>query len=131
MLVRKRKRCGFTHPLGVGHRADLPCDPVERDRVMGLRALAEMEKAMTRPGGPTRPAPSRPSPPRPRVLRFAAVLVLVALAGCSSSVEAKETDTDDSARVIRVESPDGRTVFCVLWDGSREGGLDCDWLNAR
>ncbi len=60
------------------------------------------------------------------LLAFVVVLLFNRPSGAEEAAQ-----TDDSARVIRVESPDGRTVFCVLWDGVKEGAIDCDWLNAR
>lgn len=55
-------------------------------------------------------------------------LALGVLAGCAEPTAPGKTDG-----VYEVIYPDvnGRKVPCVVWDGERSGGIDCDWAEAR
>jgi hypothetical protein len=61
------------------------------------------------------------------------VVVPVVLAGCGGSAEASGPGEGnyDSWGVHTQDLPDGRTVDCVIWQGYKSGGIDCDWANAR
>lgn len=49
-------------------------------------------------------------------------IIAIFIAGCAG-VDTTETDSRE------VNLPDGRTVTCVVSDGNKSGGIDCDWDN--
>lgn len=72
------------------------------------------------------------------VLAVAASLML--LAGCSREPEKVQvvdssvptnTGGPDDLTAYEVETMDGRTVDCVVWDGGVNGGFSCDWDGAE
>jgi len=63
-----------------------------------------------------------------KITAVAAVVLVMALAGCSGSEQERSTET------LRQESivlEDGRTVECVIYASYNNGGLSCDWESAR
>lgn len=71
-----------------------------------------------------------------RLLTITATLSLsvLALAGCASPVEGT-TSTVTGDLTSLYESPiklkDGRELTCIIHSGGYQGGLSCDWANAR
>lgn len=70
-----------------------------------------------------------------RLLTITATLSLsvLALAGCSELQGTTSTVTGDLTNLY--ESPiklnDGRELTCIIHSGGYQGGLSCDWANAR
>jgi hypothetical protein len=63
-----------------------------------------------------------------------AVLLALGLTACASPFESSSPSTQSSSRDITVQTvdtPDGRAVTCILWDGGYNGGISCDWDEAR
>lgn len=59
-----------------------------------------------------------------------ALVAALALTGCGAQPTSEPTDSPD-IRTQEVELPDGRIVFCVLYDnGDSPGGISCDWEEA-
>jgi hypothetical protein len=57
-------------------------------------------------------------------------LVLAVLAACGSApVSADETTNSSDVHAEVVTLPSGGTVTCVVYEGYKAGGLDCDWGN--
>ncbi len=98
------RSCGFRHGLGMVHREDLPCDPVERDRVMAARIalMGRGEARLTRPT-PPRPTIPRPRPPSPNSRWRARVAVLVLmvsfLVACGQSRDVEGVEFRDADRI--------------------------------
>jgi hypothetical protein len=66
-----------------------------------------------------------------------AIFAVVVLAGCGNagSVEKNSTRLNHGVyggmQAFLVDTPDGRTVTCVVYDGNRAGGVSCDWASAK
>lgn len=61
-------------------------------------------------------------------------LTLLGLAGCSAEVPPEqeglsyeEQKLTNSLKVRAVQMPDGTSVYCVVLNGFRQGGVSCDW----
>lgn len=70
-----------------------------------------------------------------RLLTITATLSLsvLALAGCTSLGGATSTDTGEPTTLYEypIKLEDGRELTCVIHSGGYQGGLSCDWANAR
>lgn len=67
-----------------------------------------------------------------KAIAVAAAILL--LAGCTagSGVPAVQPDKmDGDFTYTQVVLPDGRSVPCLFWTYSRQGGMSCDWEAAR
>lgn len=67
----------------------------------------------------------------------AGAITLAALTGCASegrypnSSEQGADGNDDDIYTTTVHLPDGRSVLCVEYAGYKQGGISCDWANAK
>ncbi len=60
-----------------------------------------------------------------KTLAIAAAIAIIGLAGCANS---RIEDPAPGIRAVTVPLEDGRTVQCVT---RSNGGIHCDWENAR
>lgn len=54
---------------------------------------------------------------------------MVLVSGCSTNPNQENLDSNVEPYVVKLE--DGRTVTCVVFQAVQEGGISCDWANAR
>lgn len=71
------------------------------------------------------------------MLLFTAVF-MIGLTACSNEPTPTPTPTelsvDDTNQYIyeaQKKLKDGRTVTCVIYNSYQEGGINCDWANAK
>lgn len=58
------------------------------------------------------------------------VVTAAIVAACGSSNTAEDNDVPGYFNVT-VVNVNGKKVTCITWDDDREGGLSCDWANAK
>lgn len=63
-------------------------------------------------------------------LLLGSVMLAVILTGCSTSNTDVSDDASGTYDVITVDV-NGKRVTCITWNDDREGGLSCDWANAK
>lgn len=75
----------------------------------------------------------------------AATILMLGLSACGSSapapaetpepipapIQVSEKYVNEHSFEITKKLKDGRTVTCVVWQEYREGGVSCDWANAK
>ena len=49
----------------------------------------------------------------------------VFLVGCAEP--SGPGDTDGTYEYVEVDTANGEEVGCVIWDGIKAGGIDCNW----
>lgn len=62
-----------------------------------------------------------------------ALVSTVFLVGCGAAAEesSKQGGTEGTYEYITVDTKSGDTVGCVVWDGFKAGGIDCNWSEAN
>ena len=62
-----------------------------------------------------------------------ALITAVLLLGACASVPGEEAQKSgiEDVSVAEVPIPGGKTVVCVIFQGVNEGGITCDWENAK
>ena len=67
----------------------------------------------------------------------ATVLAVGAIAGlsaCGEPIDPPKTtqrNMNDSTKYAKITLPDGRAVDCLFYTDYKQGGLSCDWDNAK
>lgn len=56
----------------------------------------------------------------------------VFLVGCGMEDEppSKEGGTGGTYEYVKVDTDNGESVDCIIWDGTRAGNITCDWNSA-
>jgi hypothetical protein len=63
----------------------------------------------------------------PKAFAVATILMLtVVLTSCGG-----QGNVGEDVRIEQITMPDGRVVDCIVFQDINEGGVTCDWANAR